>query len=547
MPENPAPAHPQTWQDALPHLSRRGLLAAGTGGALAALLAACGSGSHDPAGAAPKDTRSAAGDPVRPGGTLRAGSPPPPTAVDPVTAYDGTSVALIQLVAEYLVWLDKDFKLVPRLATGWTSDAAARTWTFTLRKGVRFSDGTPLDSAAVKATFDRLLAPENKSSALSAFATILEPGGVAAPDASTVVFTLKRPFSDFPYLVSAGNYNTVILKQDYAGDFTKKAIGTGPFLLDSYDASRGAGFTRNPAYWAAPKPYLDGVQVTFYADDQADLVALQSGSIDAQLLSRADLVEPLAAAGGITVDKVEGTGVTVLTLRVDKAPFDRKEVRQAVAFALDRPAVKEGVGAGLGDLGNDHLLAPAFPAAPKDIPQRAQDKAKVARLLAAAGVDKLRFTLTFDPPSKDYAVTIQSQLKQLGITVDLDQRSSADFYGGDQAKDAPWLFTTANLVGWAGRAVPSQFITPMVKTGAVWNGSKYSNKALDAAADAYDAATTDEERRAQAEIIAKALNEDVPIVVTYWSGAVRAYNGRKFRGVEAHPSAYVDFSSVSRV
>lgn len=544
MPENTSAAHPQRWQDALPYLSRRGLLAAGAGGALTALLAACGSGTHAPAA---DPTTGNAGGPVRRGGTLRAGSPPPPTAVDPVTAYDGTSVALIQLVAEYLVWLDKDFKLVPKLATAWKSDAKATTWTFTLRKGVAFSDGTPLDSTAVKVTFDRLLDPKNKSSALSAFSTILEQGGVSAPDASTVVFTLKRPFSDFPYLVSAGNYNTVILKKDYAGNFTKKAIGTGPFLLNSYDVSRGAAFTRNPAYWGAPKPYLDGVDVTFYADDQADLVALQSGGIDAQLLSRANLVEPLASAGGITVDRVKGTGVTVLTLRVDKAPFDRKEVRQAVAFALDRPAVKEGVGAGLGDLGNDHLLAPAFPAAPQDIAQRAQDKAKVAELLAAAGVDKLRFTLTFDPPSKDYAVAIQSQLKQAGITVDLDQRSSNDFYGGDQAKDTPWLFTTANLVAWAGRAVPSQFITPMVKTGAIWNGSKYSNKALDAAADAYDSATTDDERRAQAEIIAKALNEDVPIVVSYWAGAVRAYNGKKFRGVEAHPSSYVDFGSVSRV
>ncbi|MFC4030017.1 ABC transporter substrate-binding protein [Streptomyces polygonati] len=542
MPENAA--HPQRWQDALPHLSRRGLLAAGAGGALATLLAACGSGTHEPAGApAAKDS----GGPVRPGGTLRAGSPPPPTAVDPVTAYDGTSVALIQLVAEYLIWLDKDFKLVPKLATGWKSDARGAAWTFTLRKGVTFSDGTPLDSAAVKATFDRLLDPKNNSSALSVFSTILEPGGVSAPDAATVVFTLKRPFSDFPYLVSAGNYNAVILKKDYAGSFTKKAIGTGPFLLASYDVSRGATLTRNPAYWDAPKPYLDGVDVTFYADEQSDLVALQSGSIDAQLLSQATLVEPLASGGGITVDQVGGTGVTVLTLRVDKAPFDRKEVRQAVAFALDRPAVKASIGAGLGDLGNDHLLAPAFPAAPKDLPQRAQDKAKVARLLAAAGVDKLRFTLTFDPPSKDYAVTIQSQLKAVGITVDLDQRSSSAFYGGDQAKDSPWLFTTANLVGWAGRPVPSQFITPMVKTGAVWNGSKYSNKALDAAADAYDAATTEDERKAQAEIIARALNEDVPIIVSYWSGAVRAYNGRKFRGIEAHPSQFVDFSSVSQV
>ncbi|WP_433305201.1 ABC transporter substrate-binding protein [Actinoplanes sp. CA-030573] len=527
----------------LPELTRRGLLAGVGGTGLLALLAACNA-----AGSAPDPAGSAAstGGAGRRGGTLRAGSPPPPTAVDPVTMYDGSAIAIVQLVAEYLIWLDRDFKLVPRLAQSWTSAQDGKQWTFKLRPGVTFSDGTPVDAAAVKASFDRLLDPKSKSAALSAFETILSPGGVAATDGATVTFTLDRPFSDFPYLVSAGNYNAVILKPDYAGDFTKNAIGSGPFLLKSYDSATGASFVRNEKYWDSGKPYLDGVEIKFYADDQADLLALQSGDIDAQILSRPALVEPLGAAGAVTVDTVKGTGVTVLTLRVDQAPFDRKEVRQAVAYALARPDILQSIGTGVGDLGNDHLIAPLFPAAPADIAQRAQDKQKVAQLLQAAGVPRLSFTLTFDPPSKDYAVTIQSQLKQAGITVKLDQRSSNDFYGGDQAKDTPWLFTSANLVGWAGRPVPSQFIIPMVKSHAVWNGSKYANPALDKAADAYDRATTDADRKAQAETIAQILHDDVPIVITYWAGAVRAYNGKKFTGIQAHPSSYVDFSTVSQ-
>ncbi|WP_413760838.1 ABC transporter substrate-binding protein [Streptomyces sp. MMBL 11-3] len=525
--------------------SRRGFLTLAGGGALTTLLAvACAPGASDgaPSGAAPH-----ASGPARRGGTLRVGAPPPPTALDPVTAYDGTAIALYQLVAEYLIWLDEDFGLVPRLATKWSSDESARTWTFTLREGVTFSDGTKLDAATVKASFDRLLDPEGGSAALSAFGTVLTEGGVSTRGDSTVVFTLERSFADFPYLVSAGNYNAVILKQDYAGDFAERAIGTGPFTLTSYDVSTGVTFARNPTYWDDPKPFLDAVDVRFYADDQADLVALQSGDIDAQLLSRPALVEPLGDGGGITVDEVKGTGVTVLTLRVDQAPFDRKEVRQAVAHALDRPALREAAGSGLGDLGNDHLFAPLFPAAPTGIPQRTRNKAKVAELLAAAGLDGLRFTLTFDPPSKDYAVTVRSQLKEVGITVDLDQRSSKEFYGGDQAEDTPWLFTTANLVGWAGRAVPSQLIIPLVKSNGVWNGSKYANKALDAAAEAYDAATDDAERREQAELIARTLHEDVPIVVAYWSGAARAYDADRFRGIRAHPSQYADLTTVSRV
>jgi peptide/nickel transport system substrate-binding protein len=369
---------------------------------------------------------------------------------------------------------------------------------------------------------------------------------VSAPDASTVVFTLQRPFSDFPYLVSAGNYNAVILKKDYDGAFQKHAIGTGPFKLTSYDVSTGATFTRNTAYWRRGRPYLDGVHVSFYEDDQADLAALQSGDIDAQLLSRAGLTEALTAAGDIVVDRVRSTSVTVLTLRVDTPPFDSKEIRQAVAYALDRPALEKGVGSGIGELGNDHLFAPLFPAAPKDIPQRARDLGKARALLKSAGIGHLKFTLTFEPPSKDLAVAVQSQLKEAGITVDLDQQTSAAFYGGDQDTDTPWLFRTATLVAWAGRPVPSQFVTPMVTAKGIWNGSKYRNPALDEAAGAYDAATTEAGRRARAETIAKALHEDVPIIIAYWEGAVRAYNAAKFAGIEAHPSQFVDFSGVWR-
>src|SRR5262249_3629896 len=153
----------------------------------------------------------------------------------------------------------------------------------------------------------------------------------------------------------------------------------------------------------------------FYADDQADLLALQSGDIDAQILSRPNLAQPLGATGAVTVDTVKGTGVTVLTLRVDQAPFAKKEVRQAVAYGLGRPDILQSIGSGAGHLGNAPPLAPLFPAAPSDLPQRALDKQKVADLLKAAGVGQLTFTLTFDPPSKDYAVTIQNQLKQVGI------------------------------------------------------------------------------------------------------------------------------------
>ena len=532
---------------------------------VASVLAACGSDSNSDADNAGNETgdssanssdgtTSGSSDASAPsteatgsgktGGVLTVGALTPATEVDPITGYDAATIAITQLTHEYLIWLEADLTLRPALAESWTPDDEGATWTVVLRQGVTFSDGTPLDAETVVASYDRLLDPESGSAALSAFDGVLSAGGVSATDASTVVFTLDRPYADFPYLISANTYNALILPKDYAGPYAENAIGTGPFVLDSFSASDGAKFSKNPTYWDTGKPGLDGVEIKFYKDPQAQVLGLQSGEVDTQITSIISLLTPVEQNPDFTIDQVGGTGVNVFTMRVDQEPFTDKNVRLAVATALDRKALNDTLYNGLAELGNDHLLAPAFPASPTDIPQRDIDLDKVTELLAGKDVS---FTLTFEPPLNAFAVVLQEQLKQAGITVELNQLTSDEFYAGDQETDTPWLFTQANLVGWAGRAVPTQFIIPMVKSGGVWNGSKYANPELDAAADAYDATTDEDEKKKQARIIAEALHNDVPIIISDWSTTVRPYNSSKWTGIKSHPSSYIDFNGVAPV
>ena len=198
---------------------------------ISAVLSACGSDGGSSVGAADTaagtgTTTAASGAPSsgKRGGVLSVGALTPSTAVDPVAGFDGASIAVFQLVNEYLIWLNPDFTLRPQLAEKWAPEADGKRWTVTLREGVTFSDGTKLDAATVKASFDRLLDPSSKSAALSAFNTVLEQGGVSVKDPSTVVFDLARPYADFPYLISAGTYNAVILKPDYAGKYTDLSL-----------------------------------------------------------------------------------------------------------------------------------------------------------------------------------------------------------------------------------------------------------------------------------------------------------------------------------
>lgn len=479
--------------------------------------------------------------PVR-GGTLSVGALTPSTAVDPVVGFDSSSIAIFQLTHEYLIGLNRDFTLRPQLATEWEPAAGGQQWIVTLRPGVTFTDGTPVDAEVVKSSFDRLLDPASESSAQSAFAGILEAGGVSVQGADTVVFDLVRPYADFSYLISSNTYNAVILPPDYAGNYTESPIGAGPFVLDSYSTSDGASFSRNDSYWDTGKPYLDGVEFKFYQDPQAQVLGLQSGEIDTQITSQIGLLASLEGNDDYTIDTVESTGLNVFTMRVDTPPFDRTNVRQAVAFALDRVAINEILSNGIDSIGNDHLLAPAYPAAPTDLPQRTQDLARVEELLAG---DDVSFTLTFDPPTRDYAIVLQEQLRQGGISVELAQLTSDEFYAGDQESDTPWLFSQANIVGWAGRAVPTQFINPMITSNGIWNGSKYANPVVDAAAEAYDTSTEDDDKREQARIIAEAMQEDTPLVITTWSTVIRPFNRAKWVGISAHPSSYIELNDVT--
>ena len=145
-----------------------------------------------------------------------------------------------------------------------------------------WQDGSPFTVDDVVASFDRITDPKVGSAALSAFAGVLSNGNIEKVDAQTVKFHLDRPYGDFPTLVSSFNYNSVILPKDYKeGTFTKGGIGTGPFILKTFSADQGASYVKNPKYWGGPTlPYLDAVQIKYFADTPPIVLAIQGGSID---------------------------------------------------------------------------------------------------------------------------------------------------------------------------------------------------------------------------------------------------------------------------
>jgi peptide/nickel transport system substrate-binding protein len=481
---------------------------------------------------------------VKKGGTLRIGAQVPATDVDPVTMFNQGAIFTAQMACEYLVYPRPNYTLEPKLATSWHATNPS-TWVFHLRKGVKWHNGKPFTADDVVHTMNLLTNPNSKSSALSAFKGILSAGHTRKVDTHTVQFHLDRGFVDFPYLLSAFNYNSLILPKGYAiGDFIKGGVGTGPYILTKYTSKVGASYKRNPRYWAKGLPYLSGTQIKYYADNSAIVLAMQSGAIDAFPNLPYQGSQALFANSNIAILRNPASSYREFHMRVDQKPFNDKRVRQAVAYSLDRPALVQGLLHGYGQLGNDHAFAPIYPLSKitKKIPQRKQDYAKAKSLLAAAGYAKgLNVTLTTENYLEipQYAQYIQQQLKPAGINVKLNIEDQNTYYGS--GANQPWLDVPMGIVDWAPRGVPSQTIDPAYLTGAIWNSAHWSNKTYDRLVNQSDKTLNKANREQMVHQAAKIQYDEVPSVIAYWLEDLGAVH-KNVHGVPAGPGPYPDFT-----
>jgi peptide/nickel transport system substrate-binding protein len=534
-------------------LSRRQLLVRGSVaglsvGFLGSLLAACGSsaggggasGAGSTGGAVPSGAAGPTGKPVK-GGVLKLASGTPEADPDPVTMYTGEEINVVQQAAEYLAWVENDGTLTPVLAESWASAADAKTWTFQLKKGVVFTNGAPLTSADVVATFNRLVDPASSSGALSNFQSTLGQGGISAQGPYTVVFELERAYADFPYLVASTNYNAVILPASYRGDWIKSPVGTGPFVLTGYTADQKAVFTRNTAYHQAGLPYLDGLEIDFYDTPAAATTALLAGEVDA--VANVDYIgnQPLFGNPSVQILATPSGGTDGTQMRVDLSPFSSKQVRQALAYAIDRPALIEGLTHGYASLGNDHVFSPAFAQHPA-VPQRAQNVAKAKQLLAQAGhPNGFAATLTTQTDFSAQAQLVQQYAKGIGIDITLKVETSDAYYGS--GGNQPWLVVPLGVTDWASRGTASQFLDVAFVSGAPWNVSHWSETSFTGLVRQFEATTDESSRASLAQQIATIQNDETPMIIAHWIQSLIAAS-TKVGGLRANSSQFIPLTNA---
>ncbi|MEM6530558.1 MAG: ABC transporter substrate-binding protein, partial [Chloroflexota bacterium] len=297
------------------------------------------------------------------------------TTIDPALGANDPEVMFNQLQYEYLIAINADGNLEPQLATDWTISEDGLTYTLTLRQGVTFEDGSAFDAADVVFTFNRLV--EVGSSIVGLLGqeqvgeddegnALLEPTwAVEAADDMTVVFTLDQPNADFLFGVASRfsailpegieNVNVIADGDDPLVNFN----GTGPFILTEFAVDERAVFVANPNYWGEVS--LDGITLEFFADDQTQVNAIQTGALDFIIKIPNDLIPTVEGVDGVTVIQKATNTHPVIRLRTDPGSIGEDvRLRQAFKFATDREIVNLDVLDGNGVVGNNDPIGPSY-------------------------------------------------------------------------------------------------------------------------------------------------------------------------------------------
>ena len=502
---------------------RKGAVIGMSTGLMGAILAACGNANKT--GGSSSSSASSSGAPTK-GGTLKLASVTPAGAINPITISDAGGLCLLAQTGEFLAFdSNTALQLQPMLATSWTPSKGGAVWTFKLRQGVKFHDGSPFTADDVVYTIQQLADPKNASNALSTFTGVLKPDGVVKVDASTVAFHLEAPNGNFPYLVSSDNYNAIIVPKgtDFA-KWSKTFVGTGPFKLKSYQQNVNATFVANPSYWGGA-PHLDSTVFTFYASQPPQILALQGGQVDAIVQFVVQGAQALLNNPSYQIIKLKSANHRELSMRNDQAPFTDPRVRQAIALSLDRPGMVQALLNGAGVVGNDSPFSPKFPSTDTSVPQRAQDISKAKQLLSAAGhPNGFSTSLTTEQYEEIPALAqvIAEAATKIGVTVKLKVETQANYYGKATYGNSDWLDAAMSLVDYGDRGVPNVFLEAPLTSGGPWNAAHFKNPQYDSLVKQYVAAVDLQTQKTLAGKIETLLLAQTPLVIPYFIDGLTA-------------------------
>jgi len=481
-----------------------------------------------------------------------------PKSLDPHTVTAVNDFRILMNVYEGLVrYADGTLQVEPALAESWSISDDGLTYTFKLRSGVSFHDGSALDAAAVKFNFDRMLDESHPFHdtgpfPLSFFFSAID--GVAAPDADTVVFTLKEPYA--PFLSNLAYPTGLIVSpqavREHGADFGRNPSGTGPFRFAEWQSNAKVVVVRNEGYWGGA-PSLEALIFRPITDANTRVAEMLSGGLDLMVEVPPDNVAQFATDDAFTVYEQAGPHVWFLILNAKEGPMADKRVRQAVNYAIDKKALVDNVLQGTAAVAAGPT-PPAFAWAYNDSLQPyPHDPDKARELIAAAGHEgaKLTFYVTeggsgmLDPVPMGAA--IQADLAEVGLQVEIETYEWNTFLG----KVNPGLEGKADMAEMAWMTNDPDTLPYLALRTDAWpdkggfNSGYYSNPEVDELLEAARRATDQAERARLYKEMQSIVRDDAPwAFIANWKQ--NAVSSAQLDGFKLQPSFFLLLGGVTK-
>ncbi len=448
---------------------------------------------------------------IKDGGDLRAALTGEPDVLDPAVSSIYTGAQVYEGIFSKLIDIAPDNSFVPDLATAWTQTDPT-TWTLKLVTNATFHNGEAFTSADVKYTFERILDPKTASAYAGLYAQI---ASVDAPDPATVVFHLKSPFGAFLTNL-ATNGEIVNKKAIESGDPARAPVGTGPFIFVEWVQGDHISLKKNPTYFKAGLPHLDSITFKFLPVDQSRIDGLAAGELDWVDAIPLQSVPTLKADPRFTYVTSPVAGIPdYITLNTKLAPFDNLKVRQAVALAVNRAAIRDVAYLGTGELGLTEMPTGSTWYDATGVFSTDPDVAKAKQLLAdagfAGGLQVEYLGLPQYPELLKTGQVLRETLKEIGIDMVIKPVDVSVWF--DAFIAGKYQITSA----YQERTIdPDNFYSLVLHSGAPVNTSGYSNPAVDALIEKAAASADTAERKALYQQIRTMVTADAPLVFAHY-------------------------------
>ena len=418
-------------------------------------------------------TRAQAAAPGR-GGVLRAGLNGGSTSdsLDPTTFDDTFMISVSHSIRDHLIDVAPGNTLQPALAESWESSPDTRVWRFKIRNGVEFSNGKSLTVEDVIGSLNLHRGEDSTSGAKSLFAGVLD----IAADGDTVVVTLDSGNADFPYVLT--DYHVAIVPVVDGKPDVLANTGTGLYTLESFEPGVSARLIRNPNAWQGDAlGFFDEALLTVITDNTARQNAILSGEVDVINRPELKLLQRLAAAPGMRVERAVSNNHYTWPMHMDVAPFDNADFRMAMKHAIDRQEFVDKILYGFGTVGNDHPIGPGFRFHDAGIEQNDFDLDRAQHYMKKSGLSGVTVDLSAADAAYngavDAAVLLAETAAKAGIIVNVVREPNDGYWSN------VWLAKPFCASNWGSRPVEDMILSTGYLSTSDWNETHMRDERLD--------------------------------------------------------------------